>query len=113
MIFRCRANELIVRDVETLPHRGESSRDFVDELLRCFTTILRFERDLLPVLVHADEKVHVVAGEAAVTRNRIGTDLLERVPVMRIAVRIVDCSRDVESSHLALAGIPAPAPSAP
>ena len=55
--------------------------------------------DLLSVLVHADEEVHVVAAQAAISRDGVGADLLVRVTDVRIAVRVVDRGREVVRGH--------------
>jgi len=74
------ADELIVRDAEPLPHRAERVRELVHELLRRNAPLLRGLRHLLPVLVHADEKVHVIAPKPVVPRHRVGADLLQAWP---------------------------------
>jgi len=51
------------------------------------------------MLVHPHEEVHIVAREAAITRNRIRADLLEGVTEMRIAVGVVDRRREKESGQ--------------
>src|SRR5438105_5699706 len=43
--------------------------------------------------------MHVVTGEAAIALDGVGTDLLERVTEMRIAIRVVDCRREIESGQ--------------
>ena len=53
-------------------------------------------RDLLPVLVEAREKLHVVAAHATIPRDDVGADLLVRVTDVRIAVRVVDGGRQIE-----------------
>ena len=93
------ADELVVRDAEPLPHRAEAIGERVDQRLR--RDALRFGglRDLLPVLVHPDEEVDVVAAQAAIPRDGVGADLLVRVSEVRVAVGVVDRGREVVRGH--------------
>jgi hypothetical protein len=54
-------------------------------------------RDLLPVLVHPDQEVDVVAAQAVIPRDGVRADLLERVPEVRIAVGVVDRGGEEEA----------------
>src|SRR5688500_11664178 len=91
------AHELIVRDGEAPPHRPESPCDLIDELLRRDSAIGRLGCDLLPVLVHADEEMDVIAGEPPIPRDRVGADFLERMAEVWITVGVVYCSCQVET----------------
>src|SRR3954452_2321914 len=80
------ADELIVRDAEATPHRGEVAGERVHEKL--WRDALRVGRllHLLAVLVHPDEKVHGVATQPAISCDRVGADLLVRVAKVWVAV---------------------------
>jgi len=93
------ADELIVRHAEPLPHRAEAIGERIDERLRGGALRLGRLGDLLAVLVHADEEVHVVAAQAAVSCDGVGADLLVGVPEMRVAVGVVDRGREVVRGH--------------
>ena len=99
-----RADELIVRDRETVPHLLERGSHAVDEGLRRDTSLVGSLTHLLPVLVHPHEKVHVIAGEAAIASNDIGSDFLERVTEMWVPVRVIDCSGEEESGQVMSCG---------
>ena len=46
-----------------------------------------------------DEEMDVVAAQAMIPRDRVGADLLVRVPDVRFAVRVVDRGREVVPAH--------------
>ena len=54
---------------------------------------------LLPVLVHADQQMDIIAAETAIAGNHIGADLFERMAKVRITVGVIDGSRQVEARH--------------
>src|SRR5690606_31596435 len=69
-----RANELVVLDTKSRPHVLEARRDFIGEWLWRHVARRRRLLHFLPMLVHADEQVHVVTTQSMVTRNNVGTD---------------------------------------
>jgi hypothetical protein len=93
------ADELVVREPERGPHRLEARGDAIDELLRREAGRLRGLRDLLAVLVHADQEPDVVTEVPVEAADGVGADLLEGVPEMRVAVGVVDGGREVEAGH--------------
>ena len=99
MLRRRRSDELIVRDGQAPPHRDESLRDLIHQLLGFDTSVGGLERDLEAVLVHADQKMNVIAAKSAIARDRVGADFLERMTEMRIAIGVVDGGRNVELSQ--------------
>ena len=99
MLLVGRADELIVGDAELLPHRLEVIGERIDERLRRDPLRLRGLFDLLPVLVHADEEVHVVAAQAPIARDRVRADLLVRVAEVWVAVRVVDGGGEEVLAH--------------
>ena len=96
-----RADELVVGDAEAAPHAAEGVGELVHELLWGDPPLLGGLRDLLAVLVHPDEEVDGVAAQAAVPRDGVRADLLEGVPEMRVAVRVVYRGGEVEAAHRA------------
>ena len=66
--------------------RAQALGDAVHELLRRRARRLGRLRDLLPVLVHPDEEVDVVAAQPVKARDRVGADLLEGVAEVRVAM---------------------------
>jgi hypothetical protein len=88
--------ELGIADTQRVPRDAEGGGDGVRLLGGCEAVHRGGLGDLLPVFVGADEESHVVADEAVETRNRVGTDLLQRVAQMRVAVCVLDGGRDVE-----------------
>ncbi len=99
MLGRRRPYELVVRDGQATPHRDESLRDLVDQLLWLDSSLRRLERDLEAVLVHADQKMNVIAAKPTIARDCVGADFLERMTEMRIAIGVIDGGRDVELSQ--------------
>ena len=85
--------------------------DFVDELLWRNAALRGGLRDLLPVLVEARQELDVVAAHAAISRDGVGADLLERVADVRIAIRVVDGGREIRLAHQASpGGVPSEGP---
>src|SRR3982751_486210 len=63
------ANEPVVRDAEPAPRRFERCRDSIDERLGRDTFFIGRLFDLLAMLVHPHEKMHLVASEPAIARD--------------------------------------------
>ncbi len=80
-------NEIVMRDVQALPHTLETGRE------------LGFLGDLLAVLVHPDDEVHVLACQAAEAGDGVRTNLLVGVTDVRVTVGVVDGGGQVESGH--------------
>src|SRR6185437_503418 len=95
-----RADEPVVRYAEPLPHGLEVRRDVVDELLWRHAAIVRRLGHFLAVLIETGEKMHVVAAQAMIPRDGVGSDLLVRVANVRFAVRVIDRGGEVEPAHL-------------
>jgi hypothetical protein len=64
------------------------------------------------MLIHPDEKVHVVAAEPAIPRDRVGTDLLVRMSDVRLTVRVIDRRREKVLAQLRFLSIGGAAPAA-
>ena len=94
-----RSDEVVVRQSETIPNLEEGGGDAINPGLRLRAVPFGRPLHLLAVFVHADEKVHVVAAGAAIARDDIGADLLDRVTDVRVAVGVVDRRRQVEIRH--------------
>ena len=94
-----RANELVVRDAEPSPHRLKALGERVDERLRRRGPCLGGLLDLLAVLVHPDQEMHVVAEQAPIPGDGVRADLLVRVAEMRVAVRVVDRGGEEVRAH--------------
>ena len=78
------ADELVVGDAEPAPTwLGSVRRRSSTSACGAMPALLGGLRDLLPVLVHPDEEVHVVAAQAAIAGDGVGADLLERVAEVR------------------------------
>ncbi len=96
MLFFCRADEAVERDVQPLIHlfetRGVAGRD----LQRRQPFGFRGLNHLQPVLVGAGEKKHILAVEPRKARQRIGRDRLIGMADMRHAIGVRDGGRDVE-----------------
>ena len=56
----CRPDKLVVRDADLAPDFAGALGDGVDELLGRNSSFGRGLRDLLTVLVHADQKVDII-----------------------------------------------------
>src|SRR5689334_11277511 len=106
------AHELIVGDAEQRPDLFRALGDSVNQLLWRDFSLSGSLRDLLSVLVHSDEEVDVVAFQPVVTGNRVGADFLERVTLMGISGRVVDCGGEKVFGQLLSAPAPAPAAAA-
>ena len=96
-----RANELVVRDAEPLPHRLESAprcrrRTACGATPRSAAACATF----CPCSSMPDEEVDVVAAQPVVPGDDVGADLLERVPEVRVAVGVVDGGGEVEPRHV-------------
>src|SRR5258708_31382201 len=95
-----RANELVVGDAEPLPHGREAIGKPVHERLWSDALLCGGLFDLLPVLIHPDEEVDVVATKAMIPGNRIRTDLLVRMTDVGITVGVVDRRGEKKTSQL-------------
>ena len=92
-------DEVVVRQPQAAPDVQERLGDPVDPFRGGRSLLLRLLLDLLPVLVHPDEKVDVVPAGAPVPGDHVGADLLDRVSQVRVAVRVVDRRREIEPGH--------------
>src|SRR2546421_32045 len=93
------ADPVVVRAVEAAPIVGEAGRHAIDPRLRRYAGAGGGLDHGLAVLVHPHQEVDVVAAQPVIARDTVGTDLLEGVPQMRLAVRVVDGRRQVELRH--------------
>jgi hypothetical protein len=66
---------------------------------RCATRRVCCARDLEPVVVGADEQVNGVATKPAISGDRVGADLLERVSEVGFAVGVFNGRGDVVRGH--------------
>ncbi len=86
-------------DGQSIPGLREDLGEHVHPRLWCEVRLGGGSQDGLGVLVHADDEANVIATQTAVAGDRIGTDLLERVAQVGVAVRVVDGCRDVKLGH--------------
>ncbi|CAI8167243.1 MAG: Uncharacterised protein [Pseudidiomarina mangrovi] len=91
------ANEVVVGEIEVGRQLTKNSRNLVGKLLR--RNALGFCRplDLLPVLIRASEKMHVIAVQTLEPRHDIGGQRGVRVTNVGTVVDVVDRRRDVVS----------------
>src|SRR5690606_2309018 len=92
------AHPVVVTATETAPGRLESLRDLVGPPGRIDARRLGGLEHLLAMLVHSHQEMDRLAAQAMPARDDVGTDLLQRVPQVRVAVGIVDCSGEVVRS---------------
>src|SRR5260221_68684 len=92
------------RLAETLPYGREAIGKPVHERLWSDALLCGGLFDLLPVLIHPDEEVDVVATKAMIPGNRIRTDLLVRMTDVGITVGIVDRRGEKKTSQLRSTG---------
>ena len=90
------ADEVVVGDVEQLPHLAEASRGAVGPFERCDALGFGGALDLQPVLVGAGEEEHVVAVLAAPPGQRVGRDRGVRRADVGHVVHVVDRRRHIE-----------------
>ena len=90
---------VVVADLEPAPEIREPLGHPVHPCLRRVPVLLRGLDHRLGVLVHPHEEMHVVAAEAPIAGDAVGSDLLQRVPQVGVAVGVVDRRGDVELGH--------------
>ncbi len=93
------ADPVVVRAAELAPRVREPRRDAIHPGLRGQAVLLGRLRDLLPVLVHAHDVMDRVARQPAIAGDAVRADLLEGMPQVRLAVRIIDGGGEVKLSH--------------
>ena len=89
-----RAHDVVGAGVQRLAHPGELRGRAVGERPRRQPFLLGRALHLLPVLVHAGDKQHVIAVEPLPSREGVGGDALIGVTDMRRAIRIGNGRRD-------------------
>ena len=77
----------------------KNARDFIDQNLGFDLALLGCLLDLLAMLIEAREEVNIVAEHAVVTCQDVGEDLFVGVTDVRVAIRIIDGSGDVEGTR--------------
>ena len=85
-----RAHELIISGVHQIPDALDLSRDVIHMLLRGDACGLGLLLNLLAMLVRAGLEINVIAGQALVTRDRVGQHDLIGVADMRLCRGIGD-----------------------
>ena len=90
MAFFCRADEVIIGDVEFFPELLEEGDDFVDVFNRfdafCFGCTL----DFLAVFIRAGQEKDVVAAQTVEPCQRVGNGRAVRVPDVKFGTWIVN-----------------------
>ena len=89
-----RADELVVRDAQQVPDLLRALGHRIDQFLRRDFPLRGCLHDLLAVLVHSDQEMHIVACEAVIACNYIGADFLEGVTLVWISGGVVDRRRE-------------------
>ena len=80
-----RADKLVIRCVHQIPYSLDLSRDIVHKFLRRDPGFVRFQLDLLTMLVRTCLKEHVISLASLVAGNSVRKDDLIRVPDVRLA----------------------------
>ena len=93
------ADEVIVADVQLVPHCREPGRELIGPLLGGDAMLLGGPGDLLTVLVRARQEEDVITGQPVPAGQRIGIDRGVGVADVRGVVDVVDRGRDVEAGH--------------
>ena len=99
-LLRC-ADEIVVGDAKQPPQLLKARNNAVDVLKGRHALLLRRLLDLLPVLVRAGQKEHIVACKPLEPRNRVRNRRAVRVPDMQLRARVVDRCGDVKWSLFA------------
>jgi hypothetical protein len=84
------ADEVVVADVQLLPEIVVRPDDAVRQLDRGDAFLGGGSLDLLPMLVRAGEKAHVVAHPPPMAGDHVRNDVLVHVPDVRIVVDVVN-----------------------
>ena len=101
LVLRVRgADEEVVAGAHRRGQGAVLGRHLVDVLLRREPALLRRLRDLGAVLVDAGEEEHVLPALPVMAREDVGGDGRVRVPVVRLAVDVVDGGGDVEAHEV-------------
>ena len=100
------ADEGVVRQLERLAQGLEAGGARVDERRHGLPRCLGGQHVLERVVVGAAEVAHRLPPRAAVARDGVGLDELERVPEVRIAVDVRDRVGDVGRAHRSLLASP-------
>jgi hypothetical protein len=90
------ANPVVVRAAEAAPVLGECSGHAVDPRMRRDAGARGRLDHRLAVLVHPHQEMDVVPAQPVIAGDAVRADLLERVPEMRLAIRVVDRRREIE-----------------
>ena len=90
MILVCGTDKFIIRRIHQIPYSLNLRGHIIHKLLRCDPGLPGLQFDLLPVLVRARLKKHVISLAPLVPRDRIRQHNLIRISNMRFAGRIGD-----------------------
>ena len=91
---RC-ADEFIIRCIHQVPDPFDLSGYVVHEFLRRDPRLIRFQLDLLTMLICTCLEEHVISLTSLVTRDSVRKDDLIRVPDVRLARCVGDRRSDV------------------
>ena len=94
-----RADEIVVGDAELRQQSAEGRAGFVDVLLGRDAELLGGHLNLLAVLVHAREEIHLVAHHPAEPGNDVSQHLFIGVAEVRGPIYVVDGGGEVERLH--------------
>ncbi len=92
-------------DVQRIPCLRELLVHQIGPRLRRDVVLLRRPHDMLAVLIQPHAERGVVAQQPVIPGHHIGRHLLERMPDVRLPIRIVDRGRDVKRSLAQLASL--------
>ena len=88
-------NELVIRSVQRIADPADFASHIVYKLLRRHALLLRFQLDLLAVLIRSRLKEHIIPVFSLKTGNAVRQHDLIAVPDMRRTGRIGDRRRDI------------------
>ena len=88
-------DELVIRSVQRIADPADFACHIVYKLLRRHTLLLRFQLDLLAVLIRSRLKEHIIPVFSLKTGNAVRQHDLIAVPDMRCTGRIGDRRRDI------------------
>jgi len=94
-----RADEVVVRDVQTTKKILVLRGDAVGEYMRREPGLLGSALHLLAVLVGSGQEEHIVTRKPARAGDRVGDHRRVRVAQVRFRVDVVDRGRDVKTRH--------------
>jgi hypothetical protein len=75
----CRSNEVIIRDIQTLPKISKTGNDSVRKFQRCDPRFTGGFLSFLTMFIGSRQKIDIVAKEPVISRNHITQNRRENV----------------------------------